>query len=483
MTTPQFVLARLPLWVWMGLIGDAIIQLILVGHLQLSGDEAYYWSWAKHLQLSYFDHPPLVAWLIALSTAVFGDGEFGVRFFAPLALFGTSVLLAYAARDFGGDQRAMILAALLLPLTIAGQAIALIITPDTPLLFSAALLIFALARLYYTGEKNYWLLIGFAGGVAMLSKYTALVLGVEVLLWLQLIPSRRQELRCWQFWVGAVIAVAVFSPTLIWNAQHDWVSFIKQGERTLQLPLPSIVTFVNFIGAQLGLITPLLAVLIGIAAVKQFRRSICKEDRAVLLCMLGLPLPVYLALYAIGEKTEANWTLAALPALVVMTALAVSESWPKPKKFTFAAYGTGFVLSAALLIYLVIPWETGWGRRDITQRLSGNKELAEQIRNAVPDVCMITTVDYAATALLGYYLRERVAVIQLNEPERYEGWQRPQLETCSTKPILVLTLQRSEFRFRPYVSFLKKLYVLHRLHRNAEVEEYNLWLVKPGSAL
>src|SRR5205085_1506489 len=149
----------------------------------------------------------------------------------PFLLFAQSVLLAGAVRDFGGGRIAMTLAALFFQLTIAGLALAVVITPDTPLLFFAVLTLRLLAGIAAGGPAWLWLGVGLAGGGAMLSKYTALFLGLGVLGWLLSSPGRREAWRGPWVWSAGALAALVFSPVVIWNEQNGWISFFKQGGR------------------------------------------------------------------------------------------------------------------------------------------------------------------------------------------------------------------------------------------------------------
>jgi 4-amino-4-deoxy-L-arabinose transferase-like glycosyltransferase len=473
----------LPPWLWLIMLGIMGAQYVLCARLDLSFDEAYYWLWAKHLQLSYFDHPPLTAWLIALSTKLFGNSEAAVRFFAPFLVFCSSLLLAGTAKDFGGDKRAKIFAALLPYATLIGPIAGLIITPDTPLLFTISLTLRLLARYYKTGDVKLLMPIGAAFGLALLSKYTAFAFGAGIFIWLLSSPLQRQVFSRWPAWAGVVLALVIFSPVLIWNTQHSWQSFSKQGGRALQPFVFSFHTVIDFIGAQVLLITPLLMVLAVISGCIYARRAWRGNNLALLLCLISLPLPLYFLVMALGGKVEANWVLVAFPGFTVMIALISSEFWERYKLFIKSAYGFGLILSIALLIYLFSPMQNELGRKDITHRLSGHKQVAQAvaITAAQEKICMIVTADYASAALLGYYLRDRYLVTQINEPERYEGWDLPKLDTCAGQALIAFApaqnLQAQSF-FKNQFAALIPITTINRVHRGRAVEAYNTWRVR-----
>ncbi len=472
----------LPLWLYGLLALVAIALWSLAAHLNLSFDEAYYWTWSQHLQLSYYDHPPLVAWLIKFSTFIFGNGEFAIRFFAPLGLVATCLLLAQATRDFGGDLRAQVLAAVLPLCTIAGAAAGLIMTPDTPLLFCAAFFLRCCAGLYRSGHPNWWLAIGFAGGLALLSKYSAIALAVGILFWLLVSQQRRRYFLQWQLWAGGVLALCVVSPVLIWNAQHQWLSFSKQGGRAVGQYSFSFDTVGEFLSGQIGLLTPFVAALILYAAYATLRHVRRGESRDILLSALALPFFIYILITSMGMKVEANWTLVCFAPLIVMTALRVSEAWPQIRHFTQMSMTFGAALCLMLLGYLASPVHHNLGRRDPTQRLSGNAVFAKHADElaAKHKACMILTNDYANTALLSYYLRGKRDVLQMNEPQRTLGWSLPDRNACLNKPVIIVTSQRIQAKPEPQPSLqnLVEEATILRGHRGRPVEAYNVYSAK-----
>ncbi len=410
-------------------LGLLAVRLALAAHLELAFDEAYYWTWAKHPALSYYDHPPMVAWFIRAGIAVAGDTELGVRLLGPFSVFFSTLLLMGATRDFGGDARAMTFAGLFSELTIAAQALGVLMTPDTPLLLFSALTLRLLAALSAGGRSSLWLAVGLAAGAALLSKYTAVFIGLGILVWLLAAPARRRWLATIWPWAGGLVAAAVFSPVLVWNAGNGWMSFAKQGGRTAVPFEPSLATVADFLGSQMGLLTPVIAVSLVWGLSRMAREAVAsRTDRAVLLSALAVPILAYLALYSIGSDVEGNWTLVALPPGLVAAALATAEAWDRRLVRRAAVGGATLaaVLSAALLFYLVVPGDHGLGRRDITHRLSGHAAVAAAVTRAAQAEAIGTVVafDYTTAALLGFYA-PGLHVIQVTDRQRYVGWVVP----------------------------------------------------------
>src|SRR5215472_4347525 len=160
-----------------------VLRLVVGALLPLSSDEAYYWLWSKHLEAGYLDHPPAIAWLIRMGTSLFGDTPFGVRMGAILCSVAATWFVWRAAADFSEDERAGARAALWFNLTLMAAVEMLAATPDAPALLASAAFLYVLVRVRGTSDGRWWLIAGIAGGLALLSKFTALFLAVGALGW------------------------------------------------------------------------------------------------------------------------------------------------------------------------------------------------------------------------------------------------------------------------------------------------------------
>ena len=202
----------------------------LPGHSQLIPDEAYYWNYAQHMDLSFYDHPPMVAWLIWLGTAIFGNTEFGVRigaFCCGLITMGYLYALARNLYDKSTAMRAVLLLAVL-PFYFATG---MVMTTDAPLVAAWAATLYYMERALIADRNSAWLGMGIAFGLGILSKYTLGLLGPAALLFVILDPASRRWLRRPHAYLAAALALLLFSPVIIWNMQHDWASIMFQSSR------------------------------------------------------------------------------------------------------------------------------------------------------------------------------------------------------------------------------------------------------------
>ena len=169
-----------------------LLRLIYVGMAELFPDEAYYWNYAQHMDLSFYDHPPMVAWLIWLGTSIFGNSEFGVRFGAfccGLITMGYMYALARNLYDRSTAIRTVLLLAVL-PFYFATGAV---MTADAPLVAAWAATLYYMERALIAIAPA-WLGMGIAFGLGILSKYTLGLLGLSALIFVIVDPAARRWL-------------------------------------------------------------------------------------------------------------------------------------------------------------------------------------------------------------------------------------------------------------------------------------------------
>jgi len=229
------------------------LRLVYLGGPDLLQEEAYYWSYAQRLDIGYLDHPPMVAWLIWLSTSVFGDTEFAVRLPAFLSGLVAAVFVFKLSRNlYGGGvaRRALGVFAVLPVFFICG----FLMTPDAPLIACWAAALHYLERALLGRHSRAWLGVGAALGLGFLSKYSIGLLGLATLVYVLLDRPSRAWLRQPAPYLGALLALLICSPVILWNAQHDWASFAFQSTNRLagdfHFSLPQLV------GSMLLLLSP-----------------------------------------------------------------------------------------------------------------------------------------------------------------------------------------------------------------------------------
>jgi 4-amino-4-deoxy-L-arabinose transferase-like glycosyltransferase len=200
------------------------LRVVYASLIDLRTDEAYYWTWSKENVLSFLDHPPMIAWFIRFGTALFGDTNFGVRFAGVLAMLVTQLLLADIVRRVTHDIRAVVLALLMPEAALYYGLLMAKVSPDIAMVPFAVAMLWALVRLHESDDARWWLAAGLFAGLALLSKFTVVMLLPAVVAFMLVPDWRRRWLLSPYPWFAALLAVMVFLPALIWNVQHDWAS-------------------------------------------------------------------------------------------------------------------------------------------------------------------------------------------------------------------------------------------------------------------
>ncbi len=297
----------------------AVLRLVYAGSVDLMPEETYYWNYSRHLAFGYLDHPPMVAWLIRLGTALFGHSEFGVRAGALCCGAITSFFVYRLARNLFDATTA--LAALVLAQAMPFFFLSgLLMTPDAPLTAAWAASLYFLERALIAQQSQAWWRCGIALGVGMISKYSIGLLVPVTLAFMLWDPPSRRWWRRPEPYGAAVLALAVFSPVIIWNAQHEWISFAFQTSRRLA-EAPRFALH-RLILSVIVLITP-TGVIALVAALTSRNRGAdddtqsLRRRRLMTLATL-IPLSVFV-LFSLRHEVKLDWTgamwTAALPAL------------------------------------------------------------------------------------------------------------------------------------------------------------------------
>ena len=213
-----------------------ILRLYLAGFTGLSVGESYYWRGAQMLQWSYFDQPPLFFWLSGLSIRLLDLTNFALRLPAVLLFVGTSYLMFRIGSRLFGLKAGVYALILLNSSFVFTIPIASWFQPDAPLMFFWLLTVWCLLQVFFPKEgqnspMKWWLLAGLALGLTTLSKYHALFLFASTLLFVLFHPEQRKWLRHPGPYLALLITLLMLMPVVIWNAEHDWVSFNFQGTR------------------------------------------------------------------------------------------------------------------------------------------------------------------------------------------------------------------------------------------------------------
>jgi 4-amino-4-deoxy-L-arabinose transferase-like glycosyltransferase len=423
---------------------------IAITPLDLVPDEAYYWDWSRKLAWGYYSKPPLIAWVNALSTALFGTSPITVRlpavFLGSVSLVGLYYL---AARLF--DDRVAFWSVAAMAASPMSTGFAFLMTIDTLLLCSWTLALYTLWRALDDPKNNrrWWLLSALAIALGLLSKQMMLVFLLLAAVHLALSREHRKWLVSPLPYVTALLALLALTPPLWWNMNHNWIT-IQHTAHNVGIssqprePYEFILTFLNFVGTQLFLISPLTWSLLAVVGVPLLARLHRIDNATRFLVLFSIVPLVLFALASFAKKINANWPAAFYPAGMLLLA-----AWAHGALCTRAPFarwrrlfvpgvfvGTMLVVITYALTFFLQNASLGGGKLDPTRRLKGWQTLAESIarvrRDAPrPNNTFLLASGRQYVSELAFYLPDRPRVYRWNEQKgvvktQYELWPGPQ---------------------------------------------------------
>ncbi|MBI5815540.1 MAG: glycosyltransferase family 39 protein [Nitrospinae bacterium] len=414
------------------LLALTIFRVWYSGLFELSLDEPYYWLWSLHPQMGYYDHPPMVAWLIAVFTSL-ADSERFVRLAAALLASGATWFAYETARGIFNDKRAGLGAALLInivPITSVG---AVIITPDSPLMF------FWLGSVYYghklidTQEPRHWYATGFFYGLALLSKYTAALFAPALFLFILYSAENRHWLFRREPYMAFALSIIIFSPVIYWNHTHDWTSFRFQFSHGFsEAGAPAWMNFAEFWGGQVGLFGVagfFLALWTGVGMAKMGLRE--KRDDFLYISFMTLPLLLFFTVNSFKARMEGNWAVVAY--LAALTAApgfvqryAGSFAQIRKGRLVEKGYAAALVLMAVFTVYIhaqiVDPALPMPQKRELSRRIYGWSVLGNQAAKELSTLgegAFVLTQRYQISSLMAYYTPGRPEAFMMTGKGRF----------------------------------------------------------------
>ena len=395
------------------LIGLTVLRLavLIASPLDLFVDEAQYWLWSTRPSFGYYSKPPFIAWLIAFTTALVGDAEWGVRLASPLLHAGTAGFVFLAGRSLY-DARTGVAAAVVYLTLPAVSFSSLLISTDVPLLFFWSAALFSLIQARQHGG-GWWGGLGLSLGLGLLSKY-AMAFFLIGWLWGEL-SSPRASRR------GALVALAIagslYAPNLVWNAAHGFISYQHTSENAdLAGAHMNAGELLAFMASQIAMVGP--GVFLGLMAAL-ISRPLRDEPARWLIGFIAPVLVFYLAL-ALVAGANANWAVSAYVAGSILAARGLMRASWRP--------AWGMAVGLNVLLGLAIAGAVlCWGeetdrfplRADPLKRLRGWETLGAEVsqwRQRYPADCVLVTDRATASAMAYYALPRPAPVVKWHPP-------------------------------------------------------------------
>jgi hypothetical protein len=372
--------------VWIFVLVLTAIRLALLNATELSPDEAYYWMWAQRPALAYFSKGPGVAFFIRSSVAIFGDNEFGVRFWSPILGGATSLLLYYFAQRLFTSLAGFwtVVALNVTPIFNLGNLV-MTIDPLSIFFWVAAFYTFWIAIERSPHFSWWWPLTGLLVGLGFLCKYTNALELVSILVVLILARRLRREFLRPNLYLLLLVFGLCTIPPIVWNSQHAWITLhhLKSRGSLDQTPGIHPLELVTFLAEHFATYSPLLFLGLAWATIRSWRRAE-QNFKVLYLLWFGLPVFILYTLLSINKAAAPNWDGLAYLSLAILAISYWRErsaSRQRARNWMSAALLLGLLMSAALIVMMVSRVGIGRHGRDPTDRLRGWRTFAQAVNN------------------------------------------------------------------------------------------------------
>lgn len=408
--------------------GVVLLVLLLVGRwayigsdlIQLSEDEAYQWLWSKRLAPAYYSKPPLIAWSHWISTRIWGDTQFGVRFFAPLIAAGIGWTLLRFLSDWIGPRSAVLFLLMLVTTPLLAVGSTLMTVDPWNVLFWTLAMVSGWRATQSDGRTVDWLWVGLWMGLGSLSKYTALMQWLSWILWFGLWPAARHHLRRPGPYLALSMNLMCLTPVVIWNWQHDWIT-VRHVAEDAQVGEPWRFTLKylgEFLAGEAVLWNPVWFGLM-VGAVWGILRHRIREPRLLYLLCMGAPVFCVYMLWSLHSRVMLNWIAPSIVPLLALAAVYWHRQEMPGARLYRRVWPWGLVVGLLALVPMhdsrLITRATGLVlpiQMDPLHRVRGWKEvagLAAQARQqllAEGRPVLLIGDHYGITSLMTFYLPE-----------------------------------------------------------------------------
>jgi membrane-associated phospholipid phosphatase len=409
------------------------------GRIELSEDEAYQWLWSKHLALSYFSKPPLIAYVQWLGTQLFGDTELGVRFFSPVcAAIGSLVALRFFARHVSARAGLWLIVIFnVTPLLVLGSTL---MTVDPLLVLFWTLAMFAGWRaVQRDGTTAHWALVGLWMGLGFLSKYTALLQWLCWAVFFILWQPARAHLRRPGPYVALLANLACATPVIIWNVQHGWigVAHVANDAKASRGWSFDWHAPLEFLGGSIGLLHPIFFGATLWAAVAMWRRG-ARDPLLRFFFAMGAPLFLVYLFYTFHSSVLINWIAASvIPLFCLMVTFwdrRFGEGTPHMRGTLAVAIALGGIAVALLHETDLAKKMTGISlpvKLDPLRRVRGWSHMAHIVERERETLLeeghpvFIVGGHYGTTGLLSFYIPEAKQTVEATPLVYYRKMARP----------------------------------------------------------
>jgi Dolichyl-phosphate-mannose-protein mannosyltransferase len=382
-----------------------VIRLIFIGFMGIMPQDAYYDFYAQHLALSYYDHPPLIAYLLRFFTNLLGKKVFVLKLADSIVTLLFLFTFYQLAKKFLSEHKARAATALILS-TFMVSILSLISTPDVPLMLCWTISLNFLYEAVFNKKNIYWIWAGIATGFSFDSKYTAVFLIIGLVGFLIISkPHRKFRFFGWFFIYMICFSITIL-PVVIWNVRNGFASFKFQSEGRLNEGLHiDFIGFLGVIGHQSAILLPFLFISFVYFIIRIWRKYGISFSRIPVdqLFLLSFFIPLFIGFFLISfiYWVKLNWMMPAYITGIIWVSRFWNTKWVRYQlRFSIILH----LLLGIEVIFYIVPIrsdDTWFGWRSFSNKVEG-------IQKKFPGTFIFSTDDYKTSAILNFFLDEEV---------------------------------------------------------------------------
>ncbi|WP_202843089.1 ArnT family glycosyltransferase [Luteimonas saliphila] len=458
-----------------------VVHLAIAALVPLFDDEAYYALWARDLALGYYDHPPMIAYMIRMGTSLFGETALGIRLFPVIGFAASGYLVGDMARRMSGGAAGLpALATTLYNLGLLVFALGSFATPDAPsTLFWVAALWAAMRAIDAPPDTRsamrWWVCAGLLLGFGGLSKFTNAFLAFGLLTYLIATPKGRASLLTHLPYTAVAAAILPLLPYLFWNLQSDWLGLERQGAR-----LAASGFSTRYLGEYAALVllapTPLVSWF-------AFRALRAPPKDAALLVWSSVPLLLYFAYHATHAPVQANWIVPLQAPFALLAAFGLARA-QAPRLWTKATPAIALAMSVGLVATAfnpVTPIGTADNPPNQTRGWPATQEAIAELLEET-GATWIATTDYARTGSLALRFPQ-VRVWSVTQLQRYGFRGAFPAELCTAPGLLIERASPSQTTSGTASSLFETVEAAHAAVRTQDGVTLMRYLLTPVSGI
>ncbi len=388
-------------------LGFQVFRLCLLPFMGLMPQDAYYHFYGENLALSYFDHPGMIGYILAIFTGLFGKTVFVVKF-ADFVITSFTLVSFHKLASFFLPHKKATNALLLLSTTVCASILSFNSTPDVPLLLFWTLSLIALYKAIFENKKSYWIIGGFAMGLAFDSKYTGLFLQIGLLGFLFFSKEKRKLLTTPWPLAALLVSAATTFPVWYWNAQNDFASFLFQSSsRTGDIAKFQLKPhyFFGAIGHQLVLLGPILLAVFFNIIYKYVKKVFEKWQlpNSKTLFLLAFFIPTFVGFLALTPVywVKLNWLMPSYITGIILVSSFFSKKMAKAHVFISVLLHVAISLEILFYIVPIKSDDTWLGWEELTKQ-------AEEIQSNYPNTFIFSADSYKTAACMTFYSSQKI---------------------------------------------------------------------------